>query len=244
MKILSFNTGYFLDYNRTHTDYLKRPWKSLLGSKREKENLDRFCELVDSVDPDAVLTQEVDGGSVRSSLKGQQNYLSEKLDPFNSAFHQKYRGKLFPRLPMLRFMGNSVFFRNGTVENHELSIGRKNLVQELKIDGISIFSLHLSTFGGWVRRRQLEEIHELAQGRDDYVLAGDLNFHKGRREINYLEKLLGQKVHSPGETFPAKRPNRKLDLVTASEGLKIENLEMLNETFSDHRPILFELERT
>jgi endonuclease/exonuclease/phosphatase family metal-dependent hydrolase len=244
VKILSFNTGYFLDYDGTHSDYLKRPWKGLLGSKKEMANLDKFCELVDSVDPDAVLTQEVDGGSMRSSLKGQQNYLYEKLDTFDSAFHSKYRGKLFPRLPMLRFMGNSVFFRNGQIENHELSIGRKNLVQELKVDDISIFSLHLSTFGGWVRRRQVEEIHKLAQGRDDYVLAGDLNFHKGRREINYLEKLLGQKVHSPGETFPAKNPNRKLDLVTASEGLEVKNIQRLQKTFSDHRPILFEIEKT
>lgn len=243
MKVLSFNTGYFLDYDGTYRDYLRRPWKGVVGSKTERRNMESFCELVDSVDPDAALLQEVDGGSARSSFDGQQDYIREKLSNFNTAFHQKYRGRLFPHLPMLRYMGNSLFYRKGKVKRHRLSIGRKNLVQELKLDELSIFSLHLSTFGGWVRRRQLEEIHKIAEKRDNYVLAGDLNFHKGRREIEYLEKLLGQKVHSPGKTFPAEEPARKLDLVTASEGLRIENLEMMDETFSDHRPIRFEVEK-
>ena len=243
MKLLSFNTGYFLDYDGTHSNYAKNPWKGLIGSKNEKDNLDQFCDLINSVEPDAVLTQEVDGGSARSRLNGQHNYLNEKLDSFKSAFHNKYRGNIFPKLPMLRFMGNSVFFKEGNVTKHNLSVGRKNLVQELKIGDISVFSLHLSTFGGWVRKRQLEEIHNIAKDRDHYVIAGDLNFHKGRKEINYLESLLGQEVHSPGKTFPAKKPNRKLDLVTASEGLKVNNISLLGETFSDHRPIKFEIKR-
>lgn len=244
MKILSFNTGYFLDYDGTHIDYLRRPWKSVRGSRNEESNMDEFLEIVSEEDPDAVLMQEVDGGSFRSSVKGQHNYLSERIgDGLESEFHTKYRGSLFPKIPLFRFMGNMVFFSDGNVENHELQIGRKNLVQEIRMNDFSVFSLHLSTFGGWIRRRQLEEIQKLAKKRENYVLAGDLNFHKGRKEIDYLEELLGNKVHSPGKTFPSKDPKQKLDLITSSEGLKIKNVKELGDRFSDHRPVTFEIEK-
>lgn len=243
MKVLSFNTGYFLDYNGTYSDYLENPGKSIYGSNNEQENLDTFCDLVNSKNPDIVLTQEVDGGSFRSSFDGQSEYIGKKLEYYNQYFDRKYRGAIFKRLPMLRHMGNSVFIKEGNVKIHRLSIGRKNLVQEIQFDEFSIFSLHLSTFGGWIRKRQLKEIQTIIERRKDFVLAGDLNFHKGRKEIEYLEQLTSNKVLSPGKTFPASNPERKLDLVICSGGLEISNLESLDQTFSDHRPILFEVEK-
>lgn len=243
MKILTFNTGYFLDYDGTHIDYLKRPWKSITGSEKEKSNMDEFLEIVRSENPDTVLIQEVDGGSLRSSFNGQYNYLAQRMDGFNSEFHTKYRGRLFPKIPMFRFMGNMVFFREGKVENHELHSGRKNLAQEIKMEEFSIFSLHLSTFGGWIRKRQLEEIKKIAEKREEYVLAGDLNFHKGRKEIIHLKELFKNKVISPGKTFPAKEPSQKLDLITSSKGLKVKNVKELGNRFSDHRPVTFEIEK-
>lgn len=244
MKVLSFNTGYFLDYRGTHLDYIKHPLKSIKGSKRELENLDRFVQLVEAEDPDMVLVQEVDGGSIRTNTSGQQKYLNEQLSGrYRSEFAGKYRGTLFPRSPVFRHMGNMVFFRKGEVENHALKIGRKNLVQEIRLEDFSVFSLHLSTFGGWIRKEQIKEIKNIAEKRQDYMLAGDLNLHKGRKEIEYLQKTLGNPVSSPGKTFPARNPERKLDLVASSEGLKINNLEELGNHFSDHRPVKFEVER-
>jgi endonuclease/exonuclease/phosphatase family metal-dependent hydrolase len=147
-------------------------------------------------------------------------------------------------MPFLRYMGNSVFFTEGSSEEHRLSIGRKNLVQEIKLGGLSIFSLHLATFGGWIRKKQLEQVKKIAESREKYLLAGDLNMHKGRKEIKYLEQKLGEKVHSPGKTFPAKNPDQKLDLVASSENVEIKNLKELGNRFSDHRPMKFEIRNT
>lgn len=241
MKVLSFNTGYFLGYEGTHLDYLKHPVKSINGSKTEETNLQEFLDILDEEDPDFVLAQEVDGGSTRTSTGNQHRYLAKRMSEYSSQFNRKYRGIIYPRTPILRHMGNSVFFKKGSYEKHSLSIGRKNLVQEIKLPEFSIFSLHLATFGQWVRRRQLRQIKKIAEERENYVLTGDLNLHKGKKEIDYLEKILGSKVHSPGKTFPAAKPSQKLDLVAKSGNLEIKNLRELGNHFSDHRPISFEI---
>ncbi|MCJ7479115.1 MAG: endonuclease/exonuclease/phosphatase family protein [Candidatus Nanohaloarchaeota archaeon QJJ-7] len=244
MKVLSFNVGYFLNYEGTHLDYLKNPGKSITGSRDEKDNLQDFVELVESEDPEFILLQEVDGGSIRTSTEGQHQYLSKELpQKYIYDFHTKYRGTFFPGVPIFRHLGNAVFFKRGRVENHSLGIGRKNLVQEIKLEDFSIFSVHLSTFGGWIRRKQLEQIRQIAVKRAGFVLAGDLNFHKGKKEIDHLEETFGTEVHSPGKTFPAKDPSQRLDLVASSEKLEIQGLEKLGNHFSDHRPILFDIER-
>jgi endonuclease/exonuclease/phosphatase family metal-dependent hydrolase len=242
VKVLSFNTGYFLGYSGTPFDYLKNPLRGITGSRTEHDNLQEFLDIVKSEEPDFVLTQEVDGGSIRTSTSNQHEYIASKMpQQFSSKFYTKYRGSLFPRAPVLRHMGNSVFYKNGSAEKHSLSIGRKNLVQEIKHDDFSIFSLHLSTFGKWIRKQQIKEIAQIAKSRQDYIIAGDLNLHKGDKEINYLEKKLDNPVYSPGKTFPAKSPTRKLDLVASSENIEINNLQELGNRFSDHRPIGFEV---
>lgn len=241
MKILSFNTGYFLGYTGTPFDYLKNPLRSVTGSKTEHDNIDEFLEIVESEEPDVILAQEVDGGSIRTNTDNQHEYISNQMPKkYSSKFDNKYRGSLFPRAPMLRYMGNSIFFNQGTAEKHSLSIGRKNLVQEIKLDEFSIFSLHLSTFGKWIRKRQIEEVAQIAKSREDYIIAGDLNLHRGAKERNYLEKKLENSVYSPGKTFPAGSPTRKLDLVASSDNIGIDNLQELGNRFSDHRPISFE----
>ncbi|MFB6116567.1 MAG: endonuclease/exonuclease/phosphatase family protein [Candidatus Nanosalina sp.] len=245
MKILSINAGYFLGYRGTHLDYLRNPWKSFLGSPEEESNLGDLIRMIETEDPDHVLVQEVDCGSFRSNFGGQEKYLEDKSpEKFRQRFGRKYRGRIFPKLPIFRFMGNSVLYSAGEIVNHRLDIGRKNLVQEIRLGDLSIFSLHLATFSSRIRRKQLEEIETLAERREDYVLAGDLNFHKGREEINALERQLGQRVRSPGKTFPASKPSEKLDLVTSSKGLKITDIEELGNCFSDHRPIIFNVEKT
>ena len=243
MKILSFNTGYFLGYSGMPFDYFRDPLTGIRGSKTELDNIAKFVDIFNSEEPDVALTQEVDGGSMRTNTSNQHLYIKERLpEKYSSSFSTKYRGKLFPKAPILKYMGNSVFFNDGKALNHSLSIGRKNLVQEIRLGDISIFSLHLSTFGKWIRKRQIDEIAQLVKSRENYVIAGDMNLHQGRKEISYLEKKLGNKVHSPGKTFPAGKPTRKLDLVIGSENVEIQNLTDLGQQFSDHRPISFEID--
>ncbi|NMJ77053.1 hypothetical protein GLU64_01425 [Nanohaloarchaea archaeon] len=243
MDVISVNAGYFLGYSGKHVDYLKKPWKALLGSEEERDNLRELADIIESEDPDHVLVQEVDGGSFRSKFDGQHRKIIEDLKKgFDISFDCKYRGSLFPRLPLFRFMGNLVLRSSGRVVNHRLGTGRKNLVQELRLKELSIFSLHLSTFSSTIRRKQLQELEKIAKQRERFALAGDLNLHKSEKEINRLEDQLDQVVESPGKTFPACDPSQKLDLVTASQGVRITDLHGLGNRFSDHIPVKFSLE--
>ncbi|MFB6145561.1 MAG: endonuclease/exonuclease/phosphatase family protein [Candidatus Nanohaloarchaea archaeon] len=242
MRVLSFNTGYFLGYSGKHLDYLKRPQKSILPPSKEDDNFQLFFSLVDRTEPDIVLLQEVDGGSIRTSTDGQDQYISHKLNGYQGGFANKYRGSIFSSLPMLRYMGNMVLYREGEYREHRLSIGRKNLVQEIELEGLSVFSLHLSTIGGWIRKRQMKEFRDILDDRDRFVVAGDMNLHKGREEQLKIEKILGRPINSPGKTFPSSAPAKELDLVVNSENLKINRLKKHDSHFSDHKPVSFEVD--
>jgi len=140
VKILSFNTGYFLGYTGTPFDYLKNPLKSFKGSsKTEYNNLDEFLSILEAEEPDFVLTQEVDGGSIRTSTESQHQYIASRISKeYDSKFNTKYRGILFPRAPMLRYMGNSVFFKQELLKTFT-KYREENLVQEIKLEDFSIF---------------------------------------------------------------------------------------------------------
>lgn len=241
MKILSANTGYFLGYGGAYTSYVKHPARAVIGSRREEEHLQKFLELVEREDPDVILLQEVDDGSIRTRKESQHQYLSERLPGYEGLFGTKYRGTVTPRLPMLRKLGNSVFYRNGEAENHRLNAGRKNLVQEVRTEDLNIYSLHLATAWQRTRRKQLEELEEITGQRERYTVAGDYNFLRGEKEIQSVEDMNGWTVRSPGPTFPASNPDQRLDLVSAPEDVQVENLERLENTFTDHRPITFEI---
>ncbi len=243
MKVISFNTGYFLGYTGKYREYLTKPHVGLFGSKEQESYLEEFASLVHREEPDIVLNQEIDGGSFRSNSVDQSNVLEEKLGKkFDLKFGKKYRGELFPRFPILRFMGNSLMHKNGSVKNHYLDSGRKGLVQELKLENTSIYSVHLATFGRWTRRKQIDQLDNLIDKERNFVISGDFNFHTGEKEINYIEEKIGCEVKSPGDTFPSGNPRKNLDIIAHSREIDLKNSEVMSESFSDHRPISFEIE--
>jgi endonuclease/exonuclease/phosphatase family metal-dependent hydrolase len=239
VKILSLNAGYFLGFDGTIGDYLKNPFRTVVGSDLEgSRNTQEFARVVADERPDAILLQEIDKGSIRSSPKSIPENIQRQLPSTYKAFTETKYGGLTGRLPFMNKMSNSIMTENGIVENHFLKSGTKNLVQELKIEDLSIFSVHLSRFGARTRRKQLEQIMELANKREKFVVAGDFNFMKPS-EQEKAKEIFGRKF-SPAPTFPAERPSRALDMVFSSEGLDI-SVEVLDENFSDHRPLLFEV---
>lgn len=158
----------------------------------------------------------------------------------NAEAADKYSG-LLRKTPFLRYMSNAVLHGNGEVENHYLKHGNKALVQELKLEDLRIFSVHLSVISPKMRQMQLEEISEITSQREKFVLAGDFNFLKGQSEIDDTVSLSEWWLSSPGETFPAKNPTKSLDMAFHSENISI-NTRKLDANLSDHRPIVLEIE--
>ena len=168
--------------------------------------------------------------------------LREKLSGLDLKFGKKYRGKIFPRFPILRFMGNALIHNRGEVENHYLNSGRKGLVQELNLEDASVFSVHLATLGERTRRKQIDQLDQIVDRDRGFVISGDFNFHGGEQEISYIEEALDCLVKSPGDTFPSGNPRKNLDVIAHSKEINVKKPKVLDETFSDHRPISFEID--
>lgn len=239
MKVLSLNAGYFLGFDGTLRDYVQHPLRAVVGNTIESSlSVEKFNMLIEDVDPDAVLLQEVDQGSIRSSKEAVPKSLVSQLSNEFSVYPRTKYGGIVGDLPFAGKMSNSILTKNGAVKNHFLDNGTKNLVQELSLNGLSIFSVHLSRFGRNVRENQIKEISEIAERRNNHIVAGDFNFMK-QSEINRAEEILGQKV-SPGKTFPAKNPGKALDMAFKSGDISVK-AESLDKSISDHRPIIIEV---
>ncbi|QKQ98306.1 hypothetical protein GKQ38_02120 [Candidatus Nanohaloarchaea archaeon] len=239
MKVLSLNAGYFLGYEGTMRDYICHPLRAVIGDKVvQSRKVSEFSKLVHDTDPDTVLLQEVDQGSIRSSDASLPRSITRKL-PGEFSVHPetKYR-EGFRKMPFVRNMSNALLTKEGNVHNHRVDTGTKCLVQELQLENLSIFSVHLSRFGKSVRRKQLKQISELVEGRENYIVAGDFNF-MDPEEQKTAEEIIGKKF-SAGATFPAKKPTRTLDMAYTSESLDL-NLEVIDSEISDHRPIIMDI---
>lgn len=240
-KILSFNAGYYLGYTGTLYDYVRHPIRSVIGASTEEDAIAEFADIIDSVAPDAVLLQEIDRGSIRTNTAGQMQHITNHCSAFKSHTAVKYQGHIVPRIPVFRHMANGLLYKQGTVTDHYLGRGVKSLVQELRIDGLSIFSVHLARFGKRTRRRQLEEIADIVGEHENALIVGDFNAMNGAEEANILRDRLDFTIASPGNTYPASNPQHPLDLAAYSPGLSVR-CRTLDSTISDHVPLLVTIE--
>lgn len=249
MEVLSLNAGHFLGYDGRLWSYLRHPLRPVLGDGSvELARLREFAEVAADVAPDAILLQEVDCGSIRTATGCQVSRLREELQgPYEHATSPKYRGPLVPRLPILRDLCHGVLHRGGRVRSHYLETGIRSLVQELRLDDVSWFSVHLANTGHDVRRRdvrarQFEELAALVEAVDRYVIVGDFNLHDGPRERDLLDDTIEGEVVSPGPTFPSTAPEYALDLAVVAPTVAVERCEVVDTTVSDHCPIVVEID--
>lgn len=240
MKVLSLNAGYFLGYDGTMVDYVRHPLRAVKGDKfLTGQKVQNFSQLVESERPDAVLMQEVDQGSIRTFRNAEPEIFSTRLsEPFKAFAATKYSG-ILSSMPFTENMSNAVLTKKGEVKNHYLRSGRKSLVQELKIEGLSIFSVHLSRFREGVRKEQLEEISEIVSVRERFVVGGDFNFHR-EGEACKAEEILDADRSSPGKTFPTGDLSKGLDMAFSS-GVDVE-CNSLDRSISDHRPVVIDVD--
>ena len=109
---------------------------------------------------------------------------------------------------------------------------------------IEIVGVHLGLTPG-VRRRQMDELKKVLNGRDHPVmLAGDFNEWNTRRLLFDAPNL----VVLPGPSFHAARPSVSLDCFVLGDGLRAISAHVhsspLASRASDHLPIVIDLEFT
>lgn len=248
LKLLSFNVGYFLGF-RSQRDWLRRPHRAVRASRSvERSGLDGFAEVVERETPEIIALQEVDMGSIRTTLGDQAAVIADRLDALGPAVDYRADCKYGPdrvvsSLPGFEKMSNAVYWPDGTgsAEAEYIPPGVKQLAHVLHHDEMTVISVHLPTTTG-TRRDQLAELATLASEYERVVVVGDFNLFNGFDELSPLTDDLGFEIHSPGDTYTTANPDQAFDLLLSSPEVTVTECRVLEDVrFSDHLPITAEL---
>lgn len=239
LRLLSYNIQTGSSTSR-YRHYVTQSWKHVLPSTERVENLGRIAHMIE--DYDLVGLQEVDAGSLRSGFINQTEYLAERAR-FPFWYHQTNRslGKIAQHSN--GFMSK---FRPTEVEDHKLPgtiPGRGALTVRFggAEQSLIVVILHLA-LGKRSRMRQLEYISEVTREHTHTIVMGDMNCPADSVEMKMLHNKAGliepvRDLH----TFPSWRPERSIDHILVSHGIRVERAQALNHTFSDHLPVSMDL---
>ena len=252
LKLLSANIQAGAS-TRRYTDYATRSWSHVLPAGNKRASLDAIAEL--AALHDIVGLQESDPGSWRSGFTNQTHYLAERAG-FDFWSHQPNRsvgvvgnGAAGRRVGVVASSANALLSRIEPVEvsDHPLPgriAGRGVLVARFgrDRDSLTIAVAHLS-LGAGSRRSQLAFIGELLQDHPLSVLMGDFNCTVDQPEMALLfQRTRLQPPSCAVHTFPSWRPQRAIDHVLLSEGLRCADMRAVPAAWSDHLALSVELD--
>lgn len=240
LRVMSYNIQVGITTSRPH-HYLVHSWKHVLPHPQRLTNLDRIAEIIREFD--VIGLQEVDAGSLRSNFINLTEYLAERAGlPY--WYHQVNRN-----------LGRLAQHSNGLI-----SRVRPSWIEDLRLPGLIpgrgaimaqfgtgpekliVILLHLA-LGRRARIRQLAQVSEVVNQYPHVVLMGDLNCYPGSREMDVLFEMTA--LREPIEeilTFPSWAPQRHIDHILVTPSLAVNEVRVLNHAYSDHLPIVMELE--
>lgn len=199
-------------------------WSDLNG----QPNIDRFTSEVSHLKPDVICMQEVlaDGKELQQIYKlGYSVYFHTTLEyPFRGKYGNAFATnapvssvvtEFLPSTSLMNLQPRNIIYFDIETAEGELSFG----------------NVHLSTTPG-ESQRQLEHIGR--NGRRLDFLCGDLNQTSDTVESGPLAEMASNNTGgSDAETFPAHKPNRKIDHILSSCGIRATE-PVLKEFGSDH----------
>lgn len=242
MKILFYNIGYGTGLNGSWRQYLYKLWRYLWSPI---SNIKRISRLLKDKNIDILCLAEVDTGSIRQRFFSQLNIIADFLGfKYFKSFPKYHPKSLFRFIPLMRKQHDAILTRKkGKIVNHYLKNGTKKLIQELIVDNISIFTVHLSVLRSKLRRIQLEEMAKIIKKcKNPQVLCGDFNIFKGIQEIQAFIKETGLKIVDIPPSFPSCKPTKRLDLFFVSPKIEVNDFGVIADESSDHLPVWIEIE--
>jgi endonuclease/exonuclease/phosphatase family metal-dependent hydrolase len=238
MRLLLYNIRYGTGHNNRY--HLPLPFAGFF--KRTSVNLQRIITFIGAVNPDIVALVEVDSGSYRAGHFCQAQVIADRLG-YNCIVESKYRnGSLAMKVPVLKQQCNALLTKQNIedVHFHYFEQGMKRLVIQTDLRAIAIFIVHLSLKYRH-RQNQLEQLHTLIGDIDkEVILAGDFNTFWGSRELNLFLAATGLKnanvTNAP--SHPSHAPQRQIDFILHSSGIRIDTFYIPEVRLSDHSPLV------
>ncbi|MGB5337467.1 MAG: endonuclease/exonuclease/phosphatase family protein [Gammaproteobacteria bacterium] len=235
LRLLSYNVQAGISTAR-YRHYITQSWKHVLPHGQRFSNLDRIARLIS--DYDIIGLQELDAGSMRSGFVNLTQYLSEKASlPFWYDQTNRRIGRLASHST-----GLITRFKPSEIVEHRLPgriPGRGALFIRFgsRKESLVVLILHLA-LGRRTRLKQLDYISEIVNEYRHVIVMGDLNCHSNSAEMEYLinRTLMSEPFHGL-DTFPSWRPHRNIDHILVTPTLKVDRVNALNYSLSDHLPI-------
>jgi len=252
-----------ITYNVEYCDGINRRWKYLEVYnylKLVKKKLLEITTYLKEIEPDILGLIEIDSGSVRFGRKSGTEMFSEELNMLNWVEKTKYsRRSIFKVLnyvPIIRKQGNAILSKYKILDTRfiYLSKGMKRLIINSRVEVpfenekrvLNLFAVHLS-LRKKARAKQLKELAEIvSSAQTPKMVFGDFNNFGGSEELYEFLETTGLKDACKNsysiKTYPSWKPKRRLDHIFYSDDIIINTCRVLDADFSDHLPLMVDLE--
>ena len=240
LRLLSYNVQVGISTRRPH-HYVTHSWKHVLPHNQRLSNLDKVASLLQSFD--LVGLQEVDAGSIRSNYINLVEYLALKSG-FPYWYHQVNRN-----LGRFAQHSNGLLSRYHPLEVSDINLpalipGRNAILARFGShdNSLAVIIMHLS-LSPRARSKQLAYISEVVNEHDHAIIMGDMNCKLASKEMRLLFNRTD--LREPVEetfTFPSWRPQHHIDHILVTSKLQVKSVKALNHAYSDHLPIMMELQ--
>jgi len=239
MRLLLYNIRYGTGSGNNY--HLPLPFAGFF--KRTSVNLQRIINFIGSVDPDIVALVEVDTGSYRANYSCQAQVIADKLG-YSCIVESKYQDSSFAqKVPVLKEQANALLTKQSVeaFHFHYFEEGVKRLAIQTDLRAVAIFIVHLSLKYRH-RQNQLDQLYKFTQDTEKEVIiaGGDFNTFWGSKELNLFLAATGlQNANTTNApSHPSHAPQRQIDFILHSPGLRIDNFYIPDVRLSDHSPLV------
>lgn len=246
----------FFSLNVAHAQR-RTPVKPYILRRTAKRNLGDIAETLRELSPDVVALQEVDGPSTWS---GNFDHVASLAREAGLADHYRGDHNAFGIGRFRYAAGTALLARQPLLDpaSHRFRMSWRDTkgfvvasvaVPEWNDLSIDVVSVHLDFLAPSVRRKQiLRMVDTLAERCRPLVVLGDLNccWQYEPRSMDLLVRHLGLRAHEPESwvpTYPARRPQRRIDWILASPELSFSGYHTVRVPLSDHLILVADLAR-
>jgi endonuclease/exonuclease/phosphatase family metal-dependent hydrolase len=231
-------------------------------------DIQRLADVMRESGADIIGLQEVDvhWGS-RTNFDDDIKILAEKLDmnyffapiydmdPYNPGESRRQFGvAVLSKYPIISAVNEEITRLSTQSANPEpaLAPGFAHVLINVKGVHVPVYVTHLDYRSDpKVRILQVADmLNVMSQDHREKILMGDMNAAPKAPELaplftNFNDILAlpdpSRGTTSNNYTFPANKPNERIDYILTSDGIKTESYEVINTLASDHRPVVADL---